>query len=375
MAKTEPRTSPPAFEIEITSGGRAADSSDVAPKEALTLSPARAAAKARARRRTTLIVLGAGALLAGFALWMWLSNPLALVPGDAVARVNGEFVYERDVSREADMRRALGPPDGNPDATVPSPASLLEEIIYRKLQVQDARKAGVAATPDEVDRGLANLVSAQKTTEAGFADSLSRYNLTLDDVRAYITGILLAGKREGQVMERGASEQERQTLRNEWQTRLAQEARIERLKPAGSGPAPRVGSEAPDFSLKALDGAEIKLSSLRGRPVMLNFWATWCPPCRAEIPTIVDVYRNAQSGTQFEILGIATQSNRETIQAFADEFAMTFPLLPDVESRLTSLYHVLPIPTSFFIDRDGIIRDVRVGVVDKETMERWLLEK
>ena len=108
---------------------------------------------------------------------------------------------------------------------------------------------------------------------------------------------------------------------------------------------------------------------------MVNFWATWCPPCRSEIPTITSLYRETHKGDNYEIVGVATQSDKGTIEAFAQEFGMTFPILPDVESRTTSLYHVLPIPTSFFIDKDGIIRDMRVGIVDRALMEKWLLGK
>jgi peroxiredoxin len=377
VAKTEPRipSKPPVFEVEITSGGRAYDTLDErGDRPAPTLSPTRAAAKARASRRNTVLAVGSIALLVAILAWMWLTNPLALVPGDAVARVNGEFLLERDVTREMDLRRVFNEWEGKPDAALPSAASVFEELLYRKLQSQDARKAGIAVSAEQVDKGLENLLSAQNTTEEEFAKLLTRYNLTLDDVRGYITDVLLNGKRETQVMESGTTEQKRQELRNEWQTEISQNARIDRFKSAGAGPAPRIGAEAPDFSLRTIDGEEVKLSSLRGRPVMVNFWATWCPPCRAEIPEIVKLYRDKHSGGNFEILGVATQSNRETISAFATEFGMTFPLLPDVESRVTSLYHVLPIPTSFFIDKDGIIREMRVGVVDRETMEQWLVE-
>jgi peroxiredoxin len=380
MAKTEPRPgtplNPPAFEVEITSGGRAYDAPDALKVEKVepVLSPTRAAAKARARRRNMALAIGAFALLLGLVAWMWLTNPLALVPGDAVARVNGEFILERDVTREMDLRRVFNEWENKPDVALPSAASVFEELLYRRLQTQDARKAGVTVSAEEVSRGMANLLSAQEITEEEFARLLARYNLTLDDVRGYITAVLMNGKREAQVMEAGATEQDRLELRNKWQTKLSQDARIDRFKPAGAGPAPRVGAEAPDFSLKTLDGRDVSLSSLRGRPVMVNFWATWCPPCRAEIPEIASLYREKHNGENFEILGVATQSNRDTIQAFATEFGMTFPLLPDVESRVTSLYHVLPIPTSFFIDKDGIIREMRVGVVDRETMEKWLIE-
>jgi len=108
---------------------------------------------------------------------------------------------------------------------------------------------------------------------------------------------------------------------------------------------------------------------------MINFWATWCPPCRAEIPVIVQDYSEThKDGNSYEILGVATQSDKPTVQAFAGEFDIKFPVLPDTDNHVTELYHVLPIPTSFFIDKNGIIRDIQIGIVDRATMDKWLGE-
>ena len=77
----------------------------------------------------------------------------------------------------------------------------------------------------------------------------------------------------------------------------------------------------------------------------------------------------------YEILGVATQSDKPTIEAFVKELGINFPVLPDADNRITSdLYHVIPIPTSFFVDKDGIIRDIQVGPVDRPKLEQWLLK-
>jgi peroxiredoxin len=259
----------------------------------------------------------------------------------------------------------------------PSAPSALESLITRMVQVQDARKADVVVSAEDVESALAAVPNnLGLSSQDELVKVLAKYNRTLDDMRSSVRDALLLTRYISQnVAASGTTDDEKRTLTNAWQTQLVQSARIERLKSAGSGPAPRIGSEAPDFTLKDIDGKEVKLSALRGRPVMLNFWATWCPPCRSEIPTIAELYKSTHKDGAYEILGVATQSDNSTIKAFAQEFGMTFPIAPDVESRITSLYHVLPIPTSFFIDKDGIIRDTHVGIVDKETMEKWLLEK
>ncbi len=85
------------------------------------------------------------------------------------------------------------------------------------------------------------------------------------------------------------------------------------------------------------------------------------------------MYSETEGGTKYEVLGVATQSDSSTIKAFGDEFTMNFPLLPDVGSGVVNSYHVLPIPTTFFVDKDGIIRFIQAGGVTREMMEKWLL--
>ncbi len=376
MARTDPRNVPtPGFDVEIQSGGRAHDASQ-APRVAATLSPARAAAKARTRQRV-LAVLIVGLLgLSGIATWAWLSNPTSNIPSDAVARVNGEFIYERDVNRELDLSRATNDLSKKESAQLPSPATVLEDLISRKMNLQDAKKAGVTASPDEVDNALQDILGRTGLSTDQLATALGKYSLKLDDVRQIASDVYTINKYiAGYVVAGASSDEDRRNRINDWQSTLARTSKIERFKQAGVGTAPTVGSQAPDFALKDLNGKEVKLSSLRGQPVMINFWATWCPPCRSEIPTIADVYKGTHKDGVYQVLGVATQSDQQTIQAFTQEFGMTFPVIPDADSQATSLYHVLPIPTTFFIDKDGIIRQIQIGPVDRPLMEKWLLNK
>ncbi len=373
MSKTEPRPINPGFEVEIHSGGRAHDSGLPRERVAPVLSPARAAAKASSQRRTRLLLFFGGVFLVSLVAYFWLSNPNSFVPSGAVVRVNGEYILQADIEREMNLTRVSNDL-GNGNTEVPSSASVLEELINRKMQMQDARKAGVTASSEEVDNALKEVFGRTGITAQRLDETLSKYNLKLDDMRGILSDTIAINKYIAAFVVKEAKSQEAaQNLQNDWRTNLALTSKIDRLQAAGSGPAPRFNAEAPDFTLTDLNGKEVKLSDLKGRPVMLNFWATWCPPCRAEIPILNKMYKDTHAGENYEILGVATQSDRQTISAFVKEFTMLFPVMPDAGSQITSLYHVLPIPTTFFIDKDGVIRFIKSGPVDRPLMEKYLL--
>ncbi|GGJ93588.1 hypothetical protein GCM10007063_15190 [Lentibacillus kapialis] len=129
----------------------------------------------------------------------------------------------------------------------------------------------------------------------------------------------------------------------------------------------QVGNIAPDFQLKTMGGEQIKLSELRGQRVMVNFWATWCPPCRAEVPDLQKFYENKD----IEILAVnltGTESSRSDVQEFSEEFGMTFPILMDENTEVANQYQIQPIPSSFMIDSDGRIQFKALGAMNYEMM-------
>jgi peroxiredoxin len=131
------------------------------------------------------------------------------------------------------------------------------------------------------------------------------------------------------------------------------------------------GNVAPDFSLVDLNGNSIKLSELRGKKVLVNFWATWCPPCKAEMPYMQEMYEKYQEDG-FEILAVnstVTEKSRENVVDFVSEYGLSFPIPMDEKNRVSSDYEILAYPTSFFIDSDGVIRSIAVGGMTKEHLE------
>lgn len=135
-------------------------------------------------------------------------------------------------------------------------------------------------------------------------------------------------------------------------------------------PAPAVGHPAPDFSLTTLSGEPFTLSALRGRPVVLNFWATWCPPCRAELPELQGA--SERLAGQVAIIGVNQAEAPADVGAFVVGLGLTFPVPLDVNAKASRLYAVRSLPTTFFIDRQGIIRHIQIGPVTEATLAQML---
>jgi peroxiredoxin len=131
---------------------------------------------------------------------------------------------------------------------------------------------------------------------------------------------------------------------------------------AGQIPAPQAGFLAPDFSLKTLGGENVKLSDLRGKVVLVNVWASWCPPCRAEMPALERVYQ-AYKDQGFVVLAVdsTVQDTVANATAFVSENKLSFPILLDESGSVTRQYRVQSLPSSFFVGADGIIREVVIG--------------
>ncbi len=129
----------------------------------------------------------------------------------------------------------------------------------------------------------------------------------------------------------------------------------------------KVGDEAPNFSLQQLDGEPVKLSDLRGKAVLLNFWGSWCKPCKSEMPAIEKIYqKNKDKG--FVVVGVNIGESPIVVKQFAEQVGVTFPLWLDQKREITQLYKIGPIPTSFFIDRNGKVADYFIGQMTESIM-------
>jgi thiol-disulfide isomerase/thioredoxin len=146
---------------------------------------------------------------------------------------------------------------------------------------------------------------------------------------------------------------------------IAAESRL--LDSSGGTGMPNVGEVAPNFEYTLSDGTRHQLSDLHGKKVLLNFWATWCEPCRAEMPDLQQVLANY--GDSVVVLGVNKLETAAVIPPFAEELGVSFPLIVNTEGDIANRYGAKNIPSSFFINTDGTIGARRIGVMTYDFMK------
>ncbi|MDQ0158919.1 TlpA family protein disulfide reductase [Alkalibacillus salilacus] len=137
-----------------------------------------------------------------------------------------------------------------------------------------------------------------------------------------------------------------------------------------------VGEQAPNFKLETLDGEEVELADYRGQKVFINFWATWCPPCRAEMPHMQEI--SDEYGEDVVILGVnatSQETNTDKVSSFVNELDLSFPILMDKTGEVNVRYQVLSLPTTYFINTEGEVQIPRhVGPLSYDDMEQKIKE-
>jgi peroxiredoxin len=148
------------------------------------------------------------------------------------------------------------------------------------------------------------------------------------------------------------------------------------ISTSGKIPAPQQGFLAPDFELKTLDGESVKLSDLRGQAVLVNLWATWCPPCRAEMQSIEEMHQEYKDqGFTVLAINMTRQDDLSAVMPFVRNQGLTFPILLDESGVVANAYQMQSLPSSYFIRRDGIINEVVIGGPMSEALLRTRIEE
>ena len=137
--------------------------------------------------------------------------------------------------------------------------------------------------------------------------------------------------------------------------------------------ASAVGFHAPAFSLETMTGETISLTDYSGTPVILNFWASWCPPCRAEMPALQAVYADYQSKVGILAINASNQDSLPGAREIQSTFLLTFPILMDYSGSIQEIYSISSLPTTFFIDSEGIIDRIEIGgPLTESTLRIWI---
>ena len=153
-------------------------------------------------------------------------------------------------------------------------------------------------------------------------------------------------------------------------------SRIDQNKSGVMGDSvPFTGFEAPEFSLKSQTGETMSTLDYLGKPLVINLWASWCPPCRAEMPAMERIYQEYKDeGLEILAVNITTQDSKQEAVQFARDLGISFPILFDESGIVSQTYHLQALPTTFFIDEIGVIREVVIGGPMSETLLRTRVE-
>ncbi len=135
---------------------------------------------------------------------------------------------------------------------------------------------------------------------------------------------------------------------------------------ADRGPEQVVGAQLPALSLPALNGPQVNLEALRGKDVLVNVWATWCGPCRREMPALAQLSR--AMGSRLSIVAIDQGEDAGVVNAYVKQFGVNFPVYLDRDQRVGTTLHLVGLPSSFFVDRSGVVRDAIDGEMTYDMM-------
>jgi peroxiredoxin len=285
------------------------------------------------------------------------------------ARINGEPFTLAELERELAFNRASYKLTNDRELVLQDLAGTMQGLIPSLLLDQRARQAGITVSEAEISAKLENYLAGRNSTVQELEAELQPYGYTAADIREIIARMLRAEKYVDQIMQEPGPHQEDFSG---WLADLRNEAEVEILyRPPEASPL--LGGTAPDFNMANLKGQQVSLSQFRGRPVILNFWATWCGPCREEMSLFQQAYEDHRD-EGLVVLAVNFEEEANIARPYLEELGLTFEVLLDQDAALAKQYLVTGLPTTFFIDRQGLIRQVKLGQVQEDLLEEILAQ-
>jgi peroxiredoxin len=344
------------------------------------------ATNSRTRRRLSAILLGGGLgalLVLGVTGWLLLqprlvntaSSPDSQLATGPLATVNGVVITQNMVDREVNVSRfnLVAPPPklAGPDLER-ARQEALNQLITRQIVLQAAIRQGFVLDNAHIQQQVDLLFGGYG--EAALTDALKQAGVTAEDLFWWVSELTTVEEFTVQVVMANTAPENRQRVYNAWLNEQQAGANVQMFTGAGRQFTVLPGNPAPDFTLSTLDGRPVSLSDYRGQVVLINFWATWCPSCIAEMPAYEAVYRERPPG-EFMVLGVNLQEEEEYVQRFSAGLGLTFPILLDSDGQVTIRdYQVVGMPGSIIIDRQGAIFYRHLGPMSDDLLRRKLAE-
>jgi thiol-disulfide isomerase/thioredoxin len=299
------------------------------------------------------------------------------VPSLAAGQIAGQVaVVDGKPLREADWQQArayaqatlllLGQPGDRFDEN-----AVFEGFLEDRLLERAADEAGFDLAAAAVASEEQRLLQVAGVDASRLAEVLTQVGLSRGGWEMELSRSLRAASFLEDVVLADVAPRQRDDARRRYLQQLRQEANLIVMLT----PPPSVGLEpgqtAPDFELLGLDGRPVRLSKLRGQPLLLNFWATWCGPCRQEMPLLqAAAERYADQG--LVVVSVDVGEQPETVRNYARSLGVEFPILLDATQDVSDLFRVYGLPTSFFLDRQGVVDFHLIGPLDARTLDRQL---
>ena len=324
------------------------------------------------------LVLDHTSLVPNLAAPLPAGRPDAAALPQVIATVNGVAITPEMVDTEVKVSRL--------NVVAPMPAlsgedlerardEALNQLIDRQLILQAAARQNFHLT-DEFVLKRVDLLFGTKGADA-LDEALAQIGATRDDVAWWVREIFTVEEFTTKVVMAGAAPEERQQVYNDWLNAQRAAAEMKNyLNGEGQTLLALVGEPAPEFVLQTSDNRQVALSDYRGKVVLVNFWATWCPSCVVEMPDYEQVYQQHGRGEgDFVVLGVNLQEGGAYAAEYAAGLGVTFPILLDQDASVTTRqYQATGMPASFIIDRQGIIFYRHLGPMSGETLEAKLAE-